>query len=109
MKWTIWAAYGVDSFNVNSTKNVLHALKILANTQDDSIYAETSDGKNVIQYVSVKDWNPFYIIRHYEWKDVDYDYDGIAHIDAKTGGKISCNGNVIPNIIYEIQKAIRKG
>ena len=109
MKWTIRQAYGVNSFHVNSTKDLLQALKMLDNIQNDCIYAETSDCNNVVQYVSVKDWNPFYIVKHYGWKGVDYDMRGIAHIDAKTGGKISCKGNVIPNIIYEIQKAIRKG
>lgn len=109
MKWTIRQAYGIDSFNVNSTKDLLQALKMLVNVNNDSIYAETQDNNNTVQYVAVKDWNPFYIVRHYGWKGIDFGMRGITHIDAKTGGKISCKGNVIPNIIYEIQKAIRKG
>lgn len=109
MKWTIQAACGVNNFNVNSTKDLLQALKILANVNDDSIYAETLDSKNVVQYVAVNDWPPFYIVKRYEWKNGEYDMCGIVHIDAKTGSKISCKGNVIPNIIYEIQKIIRKG
>ena len=108
MKWTIRQAYGVNNFTVTSTKDMLQALKMLANVMNDTIYAETTNGNNTIQYISVKDWPPFYIVKHYGWKGVDYDMRGMVHIDAKTGGKISYNGKVSANLIYDIQQAIKK-
>lgn len=108
MKWTIRHYYDANTFNVPTTKDMIQALKMLANVTDDCIFAETQDGKNTVQYVSVKDWTPFYIIRRYGWKNDTYDARGIAHIDAKTGAKIDCKGNMIQNLLYEIQSAIHK-
>lgn len=107
MKWTIRHAYDVNTFTVSTTKDMIQALKMLARITDDCIFAETQDGKNTIQYVSVKDWKPFYIVRRYGWKNDNFDTRGIAHLDAQTGEKIDCSGSMIQNVLYEIQGAIR--
>lgn len=108
MKWTIRQVYGVNSFNVSTTKDMLQALQMYTTVYNDTIYAETQNTHNTIQYVSVKDWPPFYIVKHYGWKGIDYDMRGMVHIDAKTGRKISYNGKLPANLIYDIQQAINK-